>query len=117
MNFLIFFRTESNDQDRICEHLLTQKSIYPLIPPNQEINLEYSKLDFIKFNVRPHLFIIPSMIKNFIKNVHGSLFLNPEFLSKGVYAKIRIDCPPSADYTGSIDKLTKIEIIKNKQTK
>lgn len=105
-----------DDQERICEHLLTQRNLYPLAPPNQEINLEYSKLDFIKFNVRPQLFIIPSMIKNFIKNVHGSLFLNPEFLSKGVFAKVKISCP-SKDHIGSIDQFTKIEIVKNKQTK
>lgn len=94
---------------------MTQKSLYPLLPPNQEVNLEYSKLDFIKFNKRPHLFILPSMIKNFVKNVQGSLFINPEYISKGVYSKIRIERPPE-NYVGSLEEFTKVEIVKNKST-
>ena len=106
-------RTNSNDQDRICEHLLTQRSLYPLMPPNTEVNLEFAKLDFIRSNVRPHLFVLPSMIKSFVRNVHGSLFVNPEYISKGCYAKLRIDCPP-AGHTGSIAEFAHIEIIKHK---
>lgn len=92
---------------------MTQRSLYPLIPPHPDVNLEYAKLDFIKFAVRPHLFVLPSMIRSFAKNVHGSLFLNPEYISKGCYAKLRIDAPP-ADHSGSIAPFTHIEIIKHK---
>lgn len=106
-------RTDSNDQERICEHLLTQRSLYPLVPPNADVNLEYAKLDFVRFSVRPHLFVLPSMGKSFVKSVHGSLFVNPEYISKGCYAKLRIDCPP-ADHSGSIEQFTHCEIIKHK---
>jgi len=107
---------ETNDVDRICEHLLVQKTLYPLYPPNPEVNLEYSKLDFIRFNVRPHLLILPTMHKNFVKNVHGSLFINPEYISKGVFTKIRIDCPPQ-DHKGPIVDYTKVENVKSKSNK
>nr|8G99_B Chain B, DNA polymerase alpha subunit B [Xenopus laevis]8G9F_B Chain B, DNA polymerase alpha subunit B [Xenopus laevis]8V5M_B Chain B, DNA polymerase alpha subunit B [Xenopus laevis]8V5N_B Chain B, DNA polymerase alpha subunit B [Xenopus laevis]8V5O_B Chain B, DNA polymerase alpha subunit B [Xenopus laevis]8V6G_B Chain B, DNA polymerase alpha subunit B [Xenopus laevis]8V6H_B Chain B, DNA polymerase alpha subunit B [Xenopus laevis]8V6I_B Chain B, DNA polymerase alpha subunit B [Xenopus lae len=70
---------------RILRHILTQRSYYPLYPPNEEINIDYEALySYTPMPVTPDVFIVPSELRYFIKDVTGCICINPGRLTKGL---------------------------------
>ncbi|XP_043931676.1 DNA polymerase alpha subunit B [Protopterus annectens] len=69
---------------RILKHILTQRSYYPLYPPAEEVNIDYESFQsFAQMTVRPDVFIVPSELRYFIKDVIGCICMNPGRLTKG----------------------------------
>lgn len=84
----ISFPPGSSDRlARLCGHILTQRSFYPLNPPSEEVNMDYSLYEqHGLLHKIPHLMIMPSELKQFTKEVSGCLCLNPGRLAKGKMA-------------------------------
>nr|CAG4649419.1 EOG090X07VJ [Scapholeberis mucronata]SVE93677.1 EOG090X07VJ [Scapholeberis mucronata] len=80
---------------RLVSHLFSQQSFYPLNPPSEEISvdLEHAE-DFCKLPFTPHLLLLPSDLRHFIKNVNGCVVFNTERAVKGVsggtFSKLQI---------------------------
>ncbi|CAH0551256.1 unnamed protein product [Brassicogethes aeneus] len=69
---------------RLASHLLNQQSFYPLYPPNSEMNVDHELLEQHGiFECIPHILILPSTLRHFIKNINGCLVINPERTTKG----------------------------------
>ncbi|KAK1150948.1 DNA polymerase alpha subunit B [Acipenser oxyrinchus oxyrinchus] len=69
---------------RILKHILTQRSYYPLYPPAEEMNVDYEQFQaYAQLPVTPDIFITPSELRYFIKDVIGCVCVNPGRLTKG----------------------------------
>ena len=71
---------------RISQHLLQQRSFYPLFPPpaNMPANLDLKQMKHWEMPCRPDILIIPSKLTAFASPVLDStLVVNPGHLSKG----------------------------------
>ncbi|XP_067831633.1 DNA polymerase alpha subunit B [Heptranchias perlo] len=69
---------------RILKHILTQRSYYPLYPPAEEMNIDYECFQlYAQVPVTPDVFIVPSELRYFIKDVLGCICINPGRLTKG----------------------------------
>lgn len=69
---------------RLIEYLLQQGNYYPLNPPAQDVNISYETYEVrSRMWNTPHLLLLPSDLKYFIKNVNGCFCVNPGRLSKG----------------------------------
>ncbi|XP_040265898.1 DNA polymerase alpha subunit B isoform X1 [Bufo bufo] len=70
---------------RILKHILIQRSYYPLYPPHEEINIDYeAHYNYAIMPVTPDVFIIPSELRFFIKDISGCICINPGRLTKGM---------------------------------
>ncbi|KAK7868634.1 hypothetical protein R5R35_008442 [Gryllus longicercus] len=70
---------------RIAKHILMQNNFYPLYPPNESLNLD-TKLwyDYCHLQFTPHILVLPSDLRAFIKEAFGCVLVNPEHLAKGL---------------------------------
>uniref|UniRef100_A0A8C3LMV6 DNA polymerase alpha subunit B n=1 Tax=Chrysolophus pictus TaxID=9089 RepID=A0A8C3LMV6_CHRPC len=69
---------------RILQHILTQRSYYPLYPPAEEMNVDYESFSsFASLPVTPHVLVTPSELRYFVKEVLGCVCINPGRLTKG----------------------------------
>ncbi|ESP02897.1 hypothetical protein LOTGIDRAFT_110777 [Lottia gigantea] len=69
---------------RLAQHLLLQQSYYPLYPPNEDINIDYDHYeDYGRMPVTPHILLLPSDLRYFIKDINGCCVVNPGRLAKG----------------------------------
>ncbi|XP_061164256.1 DNA polymerase alpha subunit B-like [Saccostrea echinata] len=74
----------SDRMARLAEHLLTQQSFYPLYPSPEDINVDYEVFDhYAHMPTTPHVLILPSDLKQFIKEIQGCCCINPGRLSRG----------------------------------
>jgi len=81
----ISFPPGSSDRlARLCSHILAQRSFYPLQPASEDVNMDYSLYErHATFSQNPQILILPSELKQFIKDVSGCVCVNPGRLSKG----------------------------------
>ncbi|XP_053416993.1 DNA polymerase alpha subunit B isoform X2 [Nycticebus coucang] len=69
---------------RILKHILTQRSYYPLYPPQEDMAIDYENFYvYAQLPVTPDVFIIPSELKYFVKDILGCVCVNPGRLTKG----------------------------------
>jgi DNA polymerase alpha subunit B len=69
---------------RIAQHLLQQRSYYPLFPPPLGTNLDLKQLQHCQMPCRPDILIVPSKLTCFARAVCDStLVVNPGHLAKG----------------------------------
>uniref|UniRef100_A0A2K5Q912 DNA polymerase alpha subunit B n=1 Tax=Cebus imitator TaxID=2715852 RepID=A0A2K5Q912_CEBIM len=69
---------------RILKHILTQRSYYPLYPPQEDMAIDYETFYvYAQLPVTPDIFIIPSELRYFVKDVLGCVCVNPGRLTKG----------------------------------
>ncbi|XP_004478644.2 DNA polymerase alpha subunit B [Dasypus novemcinctus] len=69
---------------RILKHILTQRSYYPLYPPQEDMAIDYEHfLAYAQLPVTPDIFIVPSELRYFVKDVLGCVCVNPGRLTKG----------------------------------
>ncbi|XP_030753332.1 DNA polymerase alpha subunit B [Sitophilus oryzae] len=85
----------SDRMGRLASHLLEQRSFYPLDPPNPEVCIDMPLMEKHGImDVKPHILILPSNLKHFIKEIQGCLVVNPERLTKGygggTFARIEV---------------------------
>ena len=96
-------RGQSGDRmGRLANHMLEQRSYYPLLPPAPGVNLEYEQLAYINLpKITPDIMLLPSQLRHFVKNVNGSLVVNPGRLTRnssgGTYSKISVHAPRRSD--------------------
>ncbi|CAL1298474.1 unnamed protein product [Larinioides sclopetarius] len=102
---------------RLCKHLLTQKHFYPLYPPNEEINVDFSHHELhAPLPVMPHVLIVPSDFRYFIKDINGCCCVNPERVTKhssgGTFARLNITRMDANKYKGSITDCIQAQVLK-----
>ncbi|GBM51226.1 DNA polymerase alpha subunit B [Araneus ventricosus] len=102
---------------RLCKHLLTQKHFYPLYPPNEEINVDFPRYELhAPLPVMPHVLIVPSDFRYFIKDINGCCCINPERLTKhssgGTFARLNITRMDANKYKGSITDCIQAQVLK-----
>mmetsp|Transcript_8707 Transcript_8707/g.20850 ORF Transcript_8707/g.20850 Transcript_8707/m.20850 type:complete len:644 (-) Transcript_8707:254-2185(-) len=71
---------------RLAQHMLQQRSYYPLYPPPASVsmNLDLKKMDGFKMPCRPDILIVPSRLSPFATSVlESTVVLNPGHLTKG----------------------------------
>ncbi|KAG5890210.1 hypothetical protein JTB14_028752 [Gonioctena quinquepunctata] len=77
----------SDRMGRMASHLLNQHSFYPLYPPSKGMCIDHDLLEqFGTLQCKPHILILPSNLRHFIKNIQDCLVINPERLTKGYVA-------------------------------
>eukprot|EP01134_Creolimax_fragrantissima_P007842 CFRG7842T1 len=76
---------------RLTNHLLEQRSFYPLYPSKDDVSIDYERLDQLEMPTTPDILLIPSNMKYFAKNVSECLAINPGRLTRaksgGTYTK------------------------------
>lgn len=90
-------RLGSDRLGRIAGHILSQQSFYPLYPPAEEMNLDLELwTKYAALEVTPHILILPSDLRCFVKNLNGCVIVNPERLAKGLvggnFARLEVSC-------------------------
>ncbi|XP_028626974.1 DNA polymerase alpha subunit B isoform X2 [Grammomys surdaster] len=69
---------------RILKHILTQRSYYPLYPPHEDMAIDYENFyNYAQLPVTPDVFIVPSELRYFVKDIFGCVCMNPGRLTKG----------------------------------
>lgn len=69
---------------RILKHILTQRSYYPLYPPHEDMAIDYENFyAYAQLPVTPDVFIVPSELRYFVKEILGCVCMNPGRLTKG----------------------------------
>lgn len=101
---------------RLASYIIQQRHFYPLVPPDDEMSLDYHLwLKYGRLNIIPHLLILPSDLHYFMKIIHGCLVINPERLTKvnigGTFARIEV-LPPAPGETWSVESHINAEILK-----
>jgi len=81
----ISFPPRAGDRmSRLASHLLHQGSMYPLYPPSEELNVDFENLEnYALLDKAPHLLILPSDLTHFVREISGTMVLNPGRLTKG----------------------------------
>lgn len=91
---------------RILGHLFSQRRFYPLYPPSSDINLEITKSIHLAINQRPHILVLPSLMKEFIRMEGSTLCVNPGRLVKGntggSFCRLRLS---ENEFSGQIIKI------------
>jgi len=95
-------RGQSGDRmGRLANHVLTQRSYCPIVPAPIGANVEYEQYEHLQLPVSPDVMVLPSELRHFVKNVNGSLVVNPGKLTKhgngGTYTKLSIHAPRRMD--------------------
>uniref|UniRef100_A0A6A7FX89 DNA polymerase alpha subunit B n=2 Tax=Hirondellea gigas TaxID=1518452 RepID=A0A6A7FX89_9CRUS len=83
---------------RLVHHVLAQQCLYPLNPPPDHLCVSPTLLhSHASLNYKPHLLVLPSDIRAFVKEVHGCVTVNTERLCKGMsggcYARVELRPP------------------------
>ncbi|XP_013170919.1 PREDICTED: DNA polymerase alpha subunit B isoform X2 [Papilio xuthus] len=69
---------------RLANHVLTQQTYYPLWPPPPGLCLDAALwAAHAQLPTTPHILVLPSNFRYFIKDVNGCVVVNPEHLTKG----------------------------------
>lgn len=81
--------------------ILSQGNMYPLQPPDESVPLDIELWkQYCRFTETPHILIMPSDLRYFIKDVDNTIVVNPERLTKGrsggTYARLQINIPEQA---------------------
>jgi DNA polymerase alpha subunit B len=83
-----------NRMERLANHLLLQRSYYPLYPPAPGMNVSYEHIDQMAMPCTPDILICPSKLRTFAKKLHNGLVINPGQLSKSNEGNFAQKAPP-----------------------
>ncbi|KAF2900356.1 hypothetical protein ILUMI_05838 [Ignelater luminosus] len=77
--------SQSGDRmSRLASHLISQQSFYPLFPADKELCVDHELLEqHAVMDVIPHILMVPSNLRYFMKQINGCTVINPERLTKG----------------------------------
>ena len=115
-----------NTVEKACEMILHQKNFYPILPntiqQQYENNTEriitvdlsqYKYLYFDNYESPPDIILTNSIMKNFAKNIRGTVFVNCGSFCKGKnYGEIAKITLHKASNSNEINKRLKVEFIK-----
>ena len=115
-----------NTVEKACEMILHQKNFYPILPntiqQQYENNTEriitvdlsqYKYLYFGNYESPPDIILTNSIMKNFAKNIRGTVFVNCGSFCKGKnYGEIAKITLHKASNSNEINKRLKVEFIK-----
>lgn len=80
---------------RLCGHILNQQSFYPVKPAPLDTPVDYAKLyTYSKLKYIPHVIVLPSELRFFIKEVEGCLFINTQRCLRGQNNFAQIEVRP-----------------------
>ncbi|XP_030855397.1 DNA polymerase alpha subunit B [Strongylocentrotus purpuratus] len=69
---------------RLVRHILTQHNFYPLYPASEEVPVDYEKFhQYGKMGCAPHIFVCPSRLRFFVKEIESAVCINPGLLTSG----------------------------------
>ncbi|CAK1583502.1 unnamed protein product [Parnassius mnemosyne] len=69
---------------RLANHIIMQQTYYPLWPPPPGLCLDASLWTaHAQLPCTPHILVLPSNFRYFVKEVNGCVVVNPEHLTKG----------------------------------
>ncbi|KPJ18114.1 DNA polymerase alpha subunit B [Papilio machaon] len=69
---------------RLANHVVMQRTYYPLWPPSPGLCLDAALwAAHAQLPCTPHVLVLPSNFRYFIKDVNGCVVVNPEHLTKG----------------------------------
>uniref|UniRef100_A0A915E8A7 DNA polymerase alpha subunit B n=1 Tax=Ditylenchus dipsaci TaxID=166011 RepID=A0A915E8A7_9BILA len=77
---LQFQEPENQNQDsisRAISYMFSSQSLYPLYPPDKNLKFSTKSKEKVSMTKRPHVLILPSVLKPSIKVVEGCVCLNP----------------------------------------
>ena len=92
-------QTKPHDRiSTIIEHIFTQRSFLPLNPAPPNLNVvDEKRLKFANLPQPPHVFVMPSKLSAFIKEVSQTLCINPRNLTQqmvgGTFVKLFVRVP------------------------
>ncbi|XP_067008644.2 DNA polymerase alpha subunit B isoform X2 [Anabrus simplex] len=91
---------------RLASHILSQQCFYPLYPPAEDMPLDLTLLEqYGHLGFTPHILVLPSDLRYFIKELFGCVVINPERLAKGMvggsFARLEISPPLSDNWSAS----------------
>ncbi|XP_064622329.1 DNA polymerase alpha subunit B-like [Lineus longissimus] len=104
-----FYPPGSSDRlARLAKHFLLQQSFYPRYPPEESTNLDLDQFEtHARINTIPHILILPSDMRGFVKDVCKSCCINPGRLAKGLvggtYARVIVQ--PTDDPQNIVEKI------------
>ena len=106
---LDFLLASSDRLARLTSHLLNQRSFYPLYPPSDEMNIDYPHHEhYSVMPITPHVLVVPSDLRYFVKDINGCCCVNPGRLAKGqiggTYAKLMVQ--PSVENKPLIERIS-----------
>jgi len=84
----ISYPSRSGDRlSRLVSHLMSQRSFYPLYPPNIEQNVDFEhQEEYGLLMTSPHLLILPSDLVYFTRELDSCTVVNPGRVTKGASA-------------------------------
>ena len=86
---------------RLVDHVLTQRSFYPVFPPPPGSQLDYSQSHLLNLPTTPDILILASDLRYFVKDVDGVLVVNPGRLTVGsaggTFARLSVHPIPAQD--------------------
>lgn len=90
---------------RLASHLIQQQNFYPLYPPIEDFLVDMDLWESHSwFSVTPHILIIPSDLRYFIKHINNCVVINPEHLAKGLvggsFARIEVEPDTDGNWQG-----------------
>lgn len=96
---------------RILQHLLDQRSLYPIFPPPLTVPLDSMRAPPLQLFRKPDLLLVPSRFKYFCEYLDGNvLAVNPGQACKGTHAVLTLQRCPS---TSAVLSRAYIEHIKS----
>ncbi|XP_076042828.1 DNA polymerase alpha subunit B [Oratosquilla oratoria] len=111
----ISFPHGSDRMCRLAKHLLAQQSMYPLYPPPLGVNIDHERCDLhARLPNSPHVLVLPSNLRGFIRDVEGVVVVNPEHLAKGQVggAFARLELRPPSKKQSSIASSVIAQVVK-----
>ncbi|XP_045528050.1 DNA polymerase alpha subunit B isoform X1 [Pieris brassicae] len=80
----ISFGTGGDKLSRLASHVLYQQCAYPIWPPPPSLRVDAPLwAAHAQLPCTPHLLILPSNFRYFVKEMNGCVVVNPEHLTKG----------------------------------
>lgn len=76
---------------RLCQHLIRQRSMYPIFPPVENASVDFTHYKYLQMPVKPHLMIVPSILKGFVLEELGVTCVNPESIRKNSFVTVEVD--------------------------
>ncbi|XP_066942609.1 DNA polymerase alpha subunit B isoform X2 [Macrobrachium rosenbergii] len=112
----ISFPPQGSDRlGRLTSHILRQQSLYPLYPPPEGMCVDLDQMEtHARLPCTPHLLILPSDLRYFIRDLEGCVVVNPERLAKGLVGGTfaRLELHPPSQERGSMVGSVNAQIVK-----
>jgi DNA polymerase alpha subunit B len=109
---------QSTDRiSRLVQHVLTQQTYYPLYPPHPDVPLDLEHFDiYCRLPVAPHILVLPSDLRCFIKDVGPTVCVNPGRMAKGqvggTFTRLNVSALRGTNDNHSIISSVQAEIIR-----